>query len=39
VPFALRYMSTVALYSDNNNKNANKALIEHYKLQRENVDF
>jgi hypothetical protein len=39
IPFALKYMSTVAFYQDNNLKNANSALIELYRLQRENEKF
>ena len=39
VPFALKYMRTVALYSESNSKYRQQALIEHYKLLRDNSNF
>jgi len=39
VPFALKFMSVCALYSESNSKNKTKVLIELYKLQRFYSDF
>lgn len=39
VPFALKFMSVCALYSESNSKNKTKVLIELYRLQRFYGDF